>query len=282
MKKVIFCGFGELGRRCLETLVSNNYEIVYVLTHKEINGSGVDSFARDNSIRFSYNDLRKCSDELLSEIMKCQADILVSVNYRYILEKTFYSLFDNTVNLHGSLLPKYRGRTPHVWSIINGEKYGGVTAHIIDDVVDAGDIIQQIEIKIEDDDTGATMLKKYEEVYPKLLLDALMHIEQGKPLRKQDENLASYFGKRISDMGYIDFYKEDVEVINFVRAQAKPYPGAYYFLSDGSRIVINKLEKVESETKFDRKYPIGVIFEHDNHYYVRCKCGYLIIVDYEI
>jgi methionyl-tRNA formyltransferase len=183
------------------------------------------------------------------------------------------------MNIHGSLLPKYRGRTPHVWSIINGEEYSGITSHIIEETVDTGDIIDQISVRIDRDDTGYRLLKKFEELYPKLLINSLNRLEKKEPLIKQKENDASFFGKRTPDMGYIDFYKSINEVINFVRAQANPYPGAYYFLKDGKKIIINRLVAEESISHI---MPIGVINKINKDYYVKCRDNILRIIDYKI
>jgi methionyl-tRNA formyltransferase len=98
-----------------------------------------------------------------------ETDLILSINYLFLLDEEMISKLPLAINIHGSLLPKYRGRTPHVWSIINGETKTGVTAHIIDADCDTGDIVKQIVVPIEKDDTGATILEKYEKIYPELL-----------------------------------------------------------------------------------------------------------------
>ena len=144
--------------------------------------------------------------------------------------------------------------------------------------MDTGDIIDQISIKIDDDDTGYSLLKKYEKLYPQLLINSLAKLEKNQPLIKQNDNEASYYGKRTPDMGYIDFRKDAKDVINFIRAQANPYPGAYYYLVDGRKIIINKVVVDESA----KILPIGVICLIDKEYYVRCKDAVLKIIDYKI
>lgn len=277
--KVVFCGFGKLGKDCLVELQNKGYIISFILTHREKNIESVDTFAEKSNIPYSYVDLRKHNASELELIFHQASDLLISINYRYILEKKFFSRFKYAINLHGALLPKYRGRTPHVWSIINGEKYSGVTAHIIDEIVDAGDIVKQIKIKIEDEDTGFTLLEKFQKIYPELLIDALSVLKFNGKLEVQNSSEASYFGKRIPDMGYIDFYKEANEVINFVRAQAPPYPGAYYYLPDGQKIYIDKIsEHVEGNLNIS----IGIIKKTDDEFYVNCKNGLLKIVEYRL
>jgi len=201
------------------------------------------------------------------------------VNYRFIISKEIFSIPNYAINIHGSLLPKYRGRTPHVWSIINGEKYSGITCHLIDEGVDTGNIIEQVKIEIGNEDTGFSLLKKFQQLYPDLLLRSLKKLEFKQSTNIQNEANASYYGKRTPEMGYIDFYKSSFQVMNFVRAQAAPYPGAYYYLINGKRIVINKLIIEVNNIEIDT---IGIIMEKDNNYYVRCEDNILKIIDFEI
>ena len=279
MKKIIFCGFGKLGKDCMETLIEQGYQIKYVMTHKENEKDSVDILAQNSGIEYSYIDARKKMDKLFEIIKNIKPDFLISVNYRYIIPKEIYNLADYAINIHGSLLPKYRGRTPHVWSIINGENESGITCHLIEETVDTGDIISQIVIPIESNDTGYSILKKFESKYPIILIDSIEKLLNGSKLIKQDDKLASYYGKRISKMGYIDFRMRANDVINFVRAQAEPYPGAYYYLIDGRKIIINRVAKCELK---DYDAIIGIIREIDNHYYVRCKDNTLRIEDYRV
>ncbi|GAA0318718.1 hypothetical protein GCM10008967_06620 [Bacillus carboniphilus] len=277
--KILFCGFGKLGRHCLDRLFAEGYTISFILTHKELGNDSVDTFAKKNNIKYSYKDARMHMNDIKIEIVEENIDYLISVNYRYIIPKEIFRLPKYAMNIHGSLLPKYRGRTPHVWSIINGEEFSGITSHIIEETVDTGDIIEQIPIRINSEDTGYSLLKKYEELYPELLINSLKKLANNEPFIKQNEKEASYFGKRTPDMGYIDFYKCANEVINFVRAQANPYPGAYYFLKNGKKIIINRLIVIDSVS---HDMPIGVITNKNDEYYVKCKDHVLKIVDYKV
>ncbi len=278
MNSVVFCGFGIIGYKSLKALFENGYRVLCVLTHQEQCEQSVDTFAKNQDIRLIYSDIRKDST-LLSEISALKAKFLVSVNYRYILPRPLLDSCAYSVNLHGSLLPKYRGRTPHVWSIINGEEFTGITAHIMEETVDSGDIINQKKIRIHENDTGYTLLQKFEKYYPGILLHSLHDLESGKKLIKQDNSHASYYVKREPDMGYIDFYKNSKQVINFVRAQANPYPGAYYYLINGDKIIINKI-RLEKNINLD--IAPGVVAYYNNCYYVKCLDGLLKIQDYEI
>jgi len=277
MYKIAFFGFGKLGSSCLKALQSEGYKISYIFTHKDLSDSGVDTFAKNHNIPFYYKDLRKNKNFIISQ----QTDqvILVSINYRYILEKNIFNKYSYALNIHGSLLPKYRGRTPHVWAIINGERYAGITSHLIDEGVDTGPIIKQEKIKIEDYDTGATLLQRYENVYPNLLIDSINFLLKSGIPKKQNEEHASYFGERKPMMGYIDFYQKSYKIIDFVRAQSNPYPGAYSYLGNGQKIIVHKIEKTK-----DIRYieSIGVIKSIEGKFFVRSEDDYLKIIDFEI
>jgi len=191
-------------------------------------------------------------------IKEREIDVLVSVNYLFIIEHDLIrlpKLF--AFNVHGSLLPKYRGRTPHVWAIINNETETGITAHVIDDGCDTGGIIEQIIIPICSDDTGATVLQKYEKAYVPLIDSVLNKIATNKVhIQNQDETKATYFGKRTPDDGLINWNWQRERIRNWVRAQAFPYPGAFAYI-DNKKVVIDKV--VFSDFGFSSDEPNGLI-----------------------
>jgi methionyl-tRNA formyltransferase len=280
---VIVCGFGRLATECLKELIAHNFNIVYILTHKEHQESSVDTFAIEHQIEFSYEDTRKNINKFTALFGEMKPDYLISVNYRYIIPDEVFTIPGHAINIHGSLLPQYRGRTPHVWSIINGEEFSGITCHLIESGVDTGPIVEQYRVQIEEDDTGYTLLQKFTSLYPTILLSSLRKLLNGEALIEQDESQSSYFGKRTPDMGYIDFYKTSNQVINFVRAQAYPYPGAYYYLPSGKKIIVNKLTAYDDDKeKSTLTNKIGVIKQYNNQYFVRCIDAVLIIIEYEI
>jgi methionyl-tRNA formyltransferase len=172
---------------------------------------------------------------------KLTVDAVFSINYLFILEKDAIARLNKIVNFHGSMLPKYRGRTPHIWAIINNEQYTGVTAHFVDEGCDTGPIILQEKIRIEPNDRGTDILIKFAAVYPALLLKVFDLLKSGEVIeRHQDDSKATYFGKRTPDDGRINWYWQRERIYNWVRALSNPYPGAFTFL-DGNKIVIDKI-----------------------------------------
>ncbi len=169
--------------------------------------------------------------------------LLLSVNYLFIIEDDVIAKTESyAVNIHGSLLPKFRGRTPHVWAIINGEKQTGITGHIITKSCDEGDIIYQEIVSIGDDDTGYQILRKFNNRYPVIVHRIISKIEKNEvKLIPQNDNEATYFGKRTQTDGLINWNWQKERIKNWVRAQANPYPGAFTFY-ERNKIIIHKIE----------------------------------------
>lgn len=244
---------GILGNNVLEYL-GNRYELAFVMTDKNSTPILAQCEAKGTPYFFGNPRKGKCS----SFIKDKKVDVLVSVNYLFIIEQDVIEVAEKLAfNVHGSMLPKYRGRTPHVWAIINNEKEIGVTAHKIDNGCDTGDIIEQIPVSIEEEDTGAMVLAKYEKVYIPLIESVLQKVEADElSFISQDGSRATYFGKRTSDDGKIDWNWQRERIKNWVRAQAYPYPGAFTFSND-QKLVVDKIKF--SQYGFSYDTPNGMI-----------------------
>lgn len=156
-------------------------------------------------------------------------DFLFSFYYRSILgEEILSAARVCALNLHGSLLPKYRGRAPVNWVLINGETETGVTLHVMTRKPDAGDIVGQAAVPIAFDDTALTLFGKMETAAAKLLADLLPRLAAGDiPRRRNEIEKGSYFGGRRPEDGRIDWTRPALEIYNLVRAVTRPYPGAF-------------------------------------------------------
>lgn len=204
---------------------------------------------------------------------------LLSANYLFILEENVLNRASGyAINFHGSLLPKYRGRTPHVWAIINGETKTGVTAHLMNAKCDDGDIVKQIEVPIDFDETGASLLQKYHTIYPLLVEEVIGTLETGTLFfQKQNAKEATYYSKRTPEDGRIDWKWQKERIRNWVRAQAYPYPGAFTYLN-GVKIVINKVEY--NSLGYTDTIPNGtVIAVTENGPIVKVQNGTLLLSD---
>ena len=272
------CASGNLGYIALKQLIDSDINVKVVLTDKK--STSITVICDGHKIPcFKGNPRGGVFIDWFKTIQE-QIDVLLSINYLFIIEKDILSLATKyCINFHGSLLPRYRGRTPHVWAIINDEKYTGITAHIMNEKCDDGDIVYQMKIKIQDDDTGGSILKKFNDYYPKIIMEVISKITSGKlRLKKQDNNLATYFGKRTPDDGYIDWNWQKRRIWNWIRAQAYPYPGAYTFY-DNTKVIINKVSFCDHG--FDYSIKNGTIIDfYRNKPIIKVPNGTLLIEEY--
>lgn len=246
---------GRLGLEALKLVTSLN-KPVFVLTNKTSTAIIEYCIVTNIPVFIGNPRNRKTSKFLVDK----QVDIILSINYLFLIELDIVDFpLKYCINIHGSLLPKYRGRTPHVWSIINNEKQTGVTAHIIDKNCDTGAIVKQERIEISADDTGATLLEKFTPVYLKMITDLLQEVEADEIIANdQNETKATYFNKRTPDDGEIDWNWQKERIRNWVRAQANPYPGAFTLVNN-QRVIIDKI--IYSEAGFKQDLPNGMIIE---------------------
>ncbi len=231
---------GVLGLKSLLTLHRNN-KIKLSCVFSDNNSKEILEYCINHNIKvFKGNPRNKRALNFVKNIG--EIDLFFSINYLFIIEKElieYPKLF--SLNIHGSLLPKYRGRTPHIWAIINGEKKTGITVHKIDTGIDTGNILVQKEIEITNNATGGEILNKYSMIYPKLINEIISIIIDGKYVfTKQIENEATYFGKRIPNDGEINWDWSKERIMNWVRALADPYPGAFTYLNN-EKMIINSI-----------------------------------------
>ena len=267
---------GNLGVKVFSGLL-NNTKINFVLTDK--GSTHIISLCHEHNIICFAGNPR--NGKVLSMYPNLSCDILLSVNYLFLIEKDIIELPKRiAINFHGSLLPKYRVRTPHVWAIINNEKETGITAHVIDDDCDTGAVIEQRKIAIGCDDTGATILENFNNIYPSFVNDVLKNIESGNfSVTEQDNSLATYFGKRTAEDGLIDWNWQKERINNWVRAQAKPYPGAFTYYNT-EKIIIHKIEFSEFGFNFDT--PNGqIVAIEDSKPIIKTPNGCVKLVEYE-
>jgi methionyl-tRNA formyltransferase len=228
---------GNLGNICLAQL-HHAYPIAFVLTDKS--SVSILDFCANNNIPVFAGNPR--GGKATSFVKQYPADVILSINYLFIVEEDVYkhpTLY--SINFHGSLLPKYRGRTPHVWAIINNESVTGITAHLITAGCDEGAILYQEKIEIPPDATGANLLQTFNKKYPDIVSHVMQQLTTSALTpQMQDEAQATYFGKRTPEDGGInwDWHKE--RIYNWVRAQAHPYPGAFSYVNN-NKIVIHKI-----------------------------------------
>ena len=236
--KTIVLAYHNIGCAGIKALLSNGYEIQAVFTHKDdpnenIWFESVAELAAANNIPvYAPEDINHPLWE--ERIREMAPDILFSFYYRDMVGKEILDIpAAGCLNLHGSLLPLYRGRCPVNWVLINGEKETGVTLHYMTTRPDEGDIVGQKRVLITNNDTAMGLYHKLTDVTEELLSELLPVIREKKaPRTPQDNTRASYFGGRRPEDGLIDWRQDANTVRNLVRAVTRPYPGAFSFLNN--------------------------------------------------
>ncbi|EIK68961.1 bifunctional polymyxin resistance protein ArnA [Pseudomonas synxantha BG33R] len=241
-KAVVFA-YHDIGCAGIEALLGAGYDIAAVFTHaddpKENNfyGSVAQLCARHGIPVHAPEDANH--PLWVERIAKLNPEYIFSFYYRNLLSEPLLAIArKGAFNLHGSLLPKYRGRAPANWVLVNGETETGVTLHRMVKRADAGAILAQQKVSIDRTDTGLSLHAKLRDAATALLRDALPQLALGKLTETaQDENQATYFGRRTAADGKLDWKKPAEQLFNLVRAVTQPYPGAFCAVGEHKLIV---------------------------------------------
>lgn len=224
--KLIFMGTPDFAVPCLERLIEAEHEIAAVFSQPDkprgrkmiLTPPEVKACALNHGLTV-YQPKSLRNDEAMELIKEIAPDCIVVAAYGKILPKAMLELPKyGCINVHGSLLPKYRGSAPIQWSVINGEKETGVTIMQMAEGVDTGDMLYQKAIPIGIDDTAESMFEKLSDLGGEMIVEALDLLEEGKltPI-KQDETLATHAPMLNKEIAVIDWNKSALEVHNLVR-----------------------------------------------------------------
>lgn len=236
--KAVVLAYHNVGCVGLEALLRHGIEVAAVFTHRDdanenIWFNSVSELAAQNGIPvYSPDDINH--PLWVSRIREMQPDFLFSFYYRNMVKPPILEIPTlGCLNLHGSLLPKYRGRVPINWALVNGESETGATLHYMTPKPDDGDIVAQERVPITDDDTARTLFDKVVGASVKLLDTVLPELMGGTaPRVEQDHAAATYFGGRKAADGRIDWNRSARDIRNLVRAVSRPYPGAFSYYGD--------------------------------------------------
>jgi UDP-4-amino-4-deoxy-L-arabinose formyltransferase/UDP-glucuronic acid dehydrogenase (UDP-4-keto-hexauronic acid decarboxylating) len=231
--KAIVLAYHNIGCVGIKALLRHGFQVLCVFTHRDDPqetiwfGSVAELAASKNIPVFAPDDINH--PIWVQKIRELQPDIIFSFYYRNIVRRSILEIPPSgCLNLHGSLLPRYRGRCPINWVLLKGEKETGVTLHYMTLRPDAGDIVCQEKILISEDDTARTLHEKMADASSEMLDQVLPQIIEGNtPRIPQDHSRATYYGGRRPEDGEIDWNGTAKEVRNLVRAVSHPYPGAF-------------------------------------------------------
>ena len=248
MANAVVFAYSSVGCECLSVLLKRGVNVALVYTHEDDPGEN-QWFGSVYSLAKSHN-IPVSTDSPSAEIVRSvKPDVIFSFYYRAMIDMNILDLAPlGAFNMHGSLLPKYRGRACVNWAVLNGETEAGVTLHHMTARADAGNIVGQEAVAIGPDETAhdvfAKIIPASGRLLDRCLGDILAGNAEGTP---QNEAEATKFGRRTPADGLIDWSKPAREIHNLVRAVAKPFPGAFTY-HDGRKIMVWKTRLYDGHT----------------------------------
>ena len=252
MTRAVVFAYHNVGVRCLRVLLDQGVDVALVLTHEDSPTETIwyDSVAQvcaDHSIPFITPDDANASN-VVARIRALAPEFFFSFYYRKMLGADLLGIpTRGALNMHGSLLPKYRGRVPVNWAVLHGERETGASLHYMEIKPDAGNLVAQTAVPILGDDTAFEVFQKVTVAAELTLARALPQLIAGTaPSVPLNLKAGSYFSGRKSEDGRIDWTRTAAEVNNLVRAVAPPYPGAFADLGS-KRIIVAKARVAAAE-----------------------------------
>ena len=283
--RIVFMGTPDFAVPALQILVENNYNIVGVITapdkpagrgHK-IQQSPVKQYALEKGLNV-LQPLNLKADEFIAELKALDAQLQVVVAFRMLPEVIWRMPSKGTFNLHGSLLPQYRGAAPINWAVINGDSESGVTTFFINENIDTGRIILQEKVKLTSNTTAGELHDQLMEIGKKLVLDTVYRIQTDnlsllnqKDLLIKDLKAAPKIFKADCK---IDWTKNASQIHNLIRGLS-PYPAAWTTLKKGDEEILLKIFAAEISDKIVA--PNTIESDNKTHLYIGCQNGSLKI-----
>lgn len=265
LMKILFMGTSEFAIPSLEQLIARNFDIVGVVTQPDRpSGRGgrltpppVKVIATKHHLPV-YQPEKVRHRDCVRALKNLQPTAIVVVAFGQLLPRSVLELPTcGCINVHPSLLPKYRGAAPIQWALINGEVETGITIMLLDEGEDTGDIIRQERVKIEPQDTATTLSDRLARLAPPLLIGALDSGSEGPPPHHpQNHAEATYAPRLTKEMGQIDWESSATQIHNLVRGTSI-WPGAYTYFGDGLRLKI--LHCVVVDAPNSENFPAGTI-----------------------
>lgn len=282
MSSAIVFAYHNVGVRCLSVLLAHGVDVKLVVTHcdnpnENIWFESVADLAALHGIEVITPD-NPNAPEVIEKIAALHPDFFFSFYYREMLKAPLLAIpKSGALNMHGSLLPKYRGRVPVNWAIIKGETETGATLHYMTEKPDNGDIVAQQAVPILPDDTALQVFLKVTVAAEMALYQVLPQLLAGHaPRMRQDLSRSAYFGGRKAEDGVIDWQQKAKDIHNLVRAVAPPYPGATTRLMNmPMRILQTLLAKGDAQGK-------PAFYAQGGRAYAICGQGMLEIVRFEL
>ncbi len=282
--KIIFMGTPDFSVPTLDAIKKDGNEIVLVVTQPDkkkgrkgiLTPPPVKEWAVKNNISI-FQPVKLREKQNIEELEKYEADVIVVAAFGQILPKEVLDMPKyGCINVHASLLPKYRGASPIQWAILNGDDETGVTTMQMGVGLDDGDILLQKKVPISSEDTGGSLFDKLSKVGADLLIETLHRIEKNDIVRiPQDDEKATHVGLIKKDFGILSFDEENKYILNKIRA-LNPWPSAFTFYKD--KIV--KIWKAKSVSFNNKGYEYGdLVVENKDELLVVTRNGAISILE---
>lgn len=281
--KIVFFGTPDFAVTSLSKIFESHHKVEAVITApdkergrgRKVSVTPVKEFALNHNIPV-FQPERLKEENFIEELKQIDADLFVIVAFKILPLEVFTLPKYGSINLHGSLLPKYRGAAPIQWALINGDKETGVTTFFLKEKVDTGNMILQEKITIDPEDNLESLYDKMKNVGAEVLLKSISLIEQGEVNEQtQNDSLASPAPKITKEICKIDWTKPAVNIHNLIRGLS-PYPGAFFIKNDKQYKVYKS--KVVEETNLQP----AEILETKNEIFIGCREGALQILEIQL
>jgi len=270
---VVFA-YHDIGVRCLEALLELGIDVRLVVTHQNdvselVWFGSVEELARKNGITVIIPD-EVNSDEVIGQVTRCKPDYIFSFYYRQILGPRLLEIpARGAFNVHGSLLPRYRGRVPVNWAVIHGENETGVSLHRMELKPDAGNLLAQHAVPILRNDTAFDVFQKLKCAAENMLLTTIPELLAGRVSETpMDLASGSYFSGRRPEDGRIDWRLPAKDIHNLIRAVAPPYPGAFFETGQHHVEVLGSYDRGEKA-----RYREPCIYTESGNFHADCSDG---------
>ena len=279
--KIVFMGTPDFAKESLKGIYDAGHEILGVVTNPDkLQGRGmklafspVKEFAIEKNLKIYQPEKVRGNNEFIEEIKELNPDVICVVAYGKILPKEILDIPKyGCINVHGSLLPKYRGAAPIQWAVINGEKTTGITTMYMDIGMDTGDMILKQEVEIGDNETTGELWERLSKIGKELLVKTLEQLQNGTAPRVPQENNFSMAPMLSKEMSKIDWKnKTAIEIKNLVRG-LNPIMGAFSYLN-GKKIKIWRVDVVNNKDILQGK---NINVENGTVVFSSCKDGLYI------
>ena len=301
MLKILFMGTPDFAQESLKSIYDAGFEIIGVVTIPDkpkgrgmkLAYSPVKEYALEKNLKIYQPIKIRNNTEFLDEIRTLAPDVICVVAYGKILPKEILEIPKlGCINVHGSLLPKYRGAAPIQWAVLNGEKITGITTMYMNEGMDTGDMILKEEVEIGPEETTGDLWQKLTKIGGEILVKTLKLIEEGKAPREKQTEEATLAPMLNKEMALIDWENSDANKIHNLIRGLNPIMGAYSYI-DGKKIKFwkskvltkeeffsYKTEFEEYEAKFNNLVPGTILIADDKDgLYIKANGGVLKILE---